>query len=708
MNHSTNIKDFILAISSEAMETIDAESSPRAIQIPLDMLISKFQILNPEIVGINSGYVFRYIKSIAKKNMYIDTTTIKKRNSRSHYVILHSDKSLTQSEMVPIIIQHETDDKIQFISDMIRKSIISSETPTEIPSSLPPFPLLHSFGINTTFESNKNQLVNLMSELVSLFRKSNEPMTFIHRGNDRPGLLVAIPKAKNYVTFDKNERKNKWLEEIMHFIDNEKSNHDEIWYWLLKQIYKKKPHVLIKMATDVGLVICHKMTDIEASAMWVEANISVRASRIILRHLQAKFGKRLQVPFTQISLLSNVTATIQPTFGEYEYRKDKNNEKVAEIMKYWTIDPIDLLELDFGRLLSSSQNQTIFGYESKVFQPSRLGVYAIIGADHGGGKSRYVLRVNYLPSSVRRKEGKVDFGTRTIQFAEVACKKDVHHIQGKIAPIVNKAIKQLESSLLVAIRIENIVICKFLPIGSTNMRCSIDRSDMITLCYCTQNSGSDIHLNIKVPSTINLERSPPIQLWTVIQCFKVVIAGDLSFFATSTGRDGHSSVRCVYCDSSSSEWNVTLPPSANKMTLSKLNHYADIYSCSSCPKKLDTKGVIMKPLFNIEPEFYIVPLLHLLIGIVNKLWSSFILFLDEFVEKTTLIETNLKISIDQCKIELNEMNCTIEILTVHKQMACVDYADSHSTESKEIIDSCRVELKTYNERKKNKNAELKN
>ena len=78
MNHSTNIKDFILAISSEAMETIDAESSSRAIQIPLDVLISKFQILNPELVGINSGYVFRYIKSIAKKTCILIQLQLKR------------------------------------------------------------------------------------------------------------------------------------------------------------------------------------------------------------------------------------------------------------------------------------------------------------------------------------------------------------------------------------------------------------------------------------------------------------------------------------------------------------------------------------------------------------------------------------------------------------------------------------------------------
>ena len=50
----------------------------------------------------------------------------------------------------------------------------------------------------------------------------------------------------------------------------------------------------------------------------------------------------------------------------------------------------------------------------------------------------------------------------------------------------------------------------------------------------------------------------------------------------------------------------------------------------------------MYPLLNIEPTDYIVPLLHLLIGIVNKAWISFSFFLDEFVENIGETESNLK------------------------------------------------------------------
>ena len=460
-------------------------------QLKAELVQSKYLELYPKSKYHTIGYFIRAVNRISKMKQYITTTSKRGRSGRDHSIILQSDSIRAKC---PIIISDITDIRIRFLADMkVHKSkpdIPITINPTKTPLQPLPFPLLQSLGIDINVESNKNQLLNLVSELVSLFKKSNEPLSFNYRGNDRPGLLIAVPKAKNYVTFDKNERTNKWLEEMMQFVKIDGEDSDEIWYWLLKQIYKKKPHVLIKMASDLGLVICNKMTDIEASAMWVEANISIRAARIILRHLQAKFGKRLQVPFSQISILSNLTDTIHPTFCEFEYYKDKKIEKVPEIMKYWTVDPLHLLELDFGRLLSSSKNDAVFGYESKVFEPTKLGVIAIIGADHGGGKSRYLLRVNYLPSSYRRKEAKVDAGTRTVQFAEVLCKKDVYPIQAKIAPVVNKAIRELESSMLVAIRVENTVMCSFLPSNATNMTCTVSSQNSIKLHYSMQLSQS--------------------------------------------------------------------------------------------------------------------------------------------------------------------------------------------------------------------------
>ena len=491
------LKSFADALTAASYATIDAKMPPRSLQIPIDYVIPYYQKWNPPDDGNNSSFL-RRIKYIAKKNMYIDIKTDRKKNSRSNFVILHSDRSLRESDMFPLVIQDSKDRNIQFMSDMIPPPILQptrvtpSKEPSEDPNpsvtqarteyNITAYPLLDSLGISTHFDSNKDQLINLVSELVHLFKSNKQPINFIHRGNDRPGLLVAIPKAKTYSTFEKMQRTENWLDQIMEFFNNNNTT-DDNFYWILCHIYKKAPHVLVKFSSNIGLIICNKMTAVEAAAMWVEANIPIRASRIILRHLHVKFGNRLQVPFDQIAILSNITTQIQPKFEEFMYQKDGSEDKVAEKIKFWTIPPKNLLELDFSRLLMSDKSKSTFGYASKVFLPNELGVVVIIGSDHGGGRSRYLIRTNYLPSSHRRTTNKVCAGTRTLQFAEVICKKDVVQIQAKIAPLVNETIRTLENSKLVAMQLKGHVICKFLPHNAENITASIVDSNTINLDY---------------------------------------------------------------------------------------------------------------------------------------------------------------------------------------------------------------------------------
>jgi hypothetical protein len=58
-------------------------------------------------------------------------------------------------------------------------------------------------------------------------------------------------------------------------------------------------------------------------------------------------------------------------------------------------------------------------------------------------------------------------------------------------------------------------------------------------------------------------------------------------------------------------------------------------------QKPDTKGVIMSPQLNIEPSDYIIPILHLLIGLVNKARISLIHFFDEFVDNISIKEATV-------------------------------------------------------------------
>ena len=196
---------------------------------------------------------------------------------------------------------------------------------------------------------------------------------------------------------------------------------------------------------------------------------------------------------------------------------------------------------------------------------------------------------------------------------------------------------------------------------------------------------------------------------TIFPSLKLVIAGDLSFFVTSTGRDGHSHCRCPYCDLSMAEWkdhsNIATPMTLELLTQSATAHHNS--------PKFDTKVIVMPPLLNIELSMYIVPLLHLMIGLVNKVWSSLCLFLDEYIENIRKVEATCKQEVIQCTAILEKIAEEIEIHTINKIEASFDMASdidlaliySHSCE--ELQQLCNKK-KMYNQLLKDAKCKIEN
>ena len=162
-----------------------------------------------------------------------------------------------------------------------------------LPSSLPPaansqFPLLQSLGIETNFETNSSTITNLLSELIRLYKKHNKKMEFVHLGNSKPGIVVAVPRSKDYDSFNKNERRFKWLETIMEYLkfhQDSTVSKESVVTWFVCYISSKFPHDFVQVASEKGLHIRQIMSSVEAAAMWTESNVSITQARIILRHL---------------------------------------------------------------------------------------------------------------------------------------------------------------------------------------------------------------------------------------------------------------------------------------------------------------------------------------------------------------------------------------------------------------------------------------
>ena len=106
----------------------------------------------------------------------------------------------------------------------------------------------------------------------------------------------------------------------------------------------------------------------------------------------------------------------------------------------------------------------------------------------------------------------------------------------------------------------------------------------------------------------------------------------------------------------------------------------------------------MLPLLEFEPSDYITPLLHLLIGIVNKGWDSLCHFLDEFVEHVSQIEASLKDSICEIEKAKIELDNEIDIHTVNRDVASLERQTE--SEANETYHAARHNLKVLLDAKK--------
>ena len=169
--------------------------------------------------------------------------------------------------------------------------------------------------------------------------------------------------------------------------------------------------------------------------MWTDANVSMRSAKVILKHLHAKLGLTIQVPMTEVTKLGKISDDIEPVFGSYCCKEnnddsdqtEKSDEVITENVSFWSYDFCDLMELDFEQLLKDQEQDVKYGYSCKKI-PTQ-SVHCILGADHGGGKSHYLLKTNYLLSQERHLKDHISYGSHLLQFAEISCKKDTAEIQ---------------------------------------------------------------------------------------------------------------------------------------------------------------------------------------------------------------------------------------------------------------------------------------
>ena len=116
---------------------------------------------------------------------------------------------------------------------------------------------------------------------------------------------------------------------------------------------------------------------------------------------------------------------------------------------------------------------------------------------------------------------------------------------------------------------------------------------------------------------------------------RILMCGDLAFFAAVLGKVNMSGKWCVWCQLGPTEWGVSGHNNGEEWTIEKMN---DLRCQIVRNEVVDTpgnkKGIVEKPLIDAIPVDHIIfSLLHAEIGVGNKVLDSFLEWVDYRVEK---------------------------------------------------------------------------
>ena len=460
---------------------------------------------------------------------------------------------------------------------------------------------------------------------------------------------------------------HKLLARLHDGMDGDDDNHQTLLLtWIFEWLSKERAQATAAAAEKLGWIAKDKkMNEIEAAAMWTDANITKQARLTILKHLRAKFGATLQVPNAKVETLAEDDL---PVFsGQYSYKK--NIEDKPETISYWISNVGDVVAKEVERCLESEyaelsrgekRNTDItFGYCTKV-RGAKKGIDVITGADHGKGALRFIVKLNLSSPQYRRAHGFVEEGCPIRQFGCVECAHDDAAVIAKVSGCYDDGVKTLDNSMVVGVRnkVKGLVQTLLLPHDATEIQLKFDDESSEEGCR-------DIVLNFKARNgelvkkelrkEIGTKRIENICWWIVVEKITTFATGDLAFYASIHGRDGASGFYCPYCDASHTEMNQNeCSREKRPLTISYLHNLMG-------KNGVERRGVKMAPLCpSIEPGRCTIPLLHCMMGMVNKCWDMLMTFIDNNVEVLPEDEQLLRNQMDRQKLRCKALEDQIQ------------------------------------------------
>lgn len=430
--------------------------------------------------------------------------------------------------------------------------------------------------------------------------------------------LVPIPVCSSAKSFTRMNQRKRFIDDLPKYIAGSfecRKDNSKVAGWIMKRLGQIHEDEFIKVCSQLGLAIGTKRMDHDTShAMWEEANVNSRSQRTILRYLHGTFGKRsIEIANTGTKRIENKNENI----GKYEAIDPVSNviDLEGERIHYWTKPLIPTISSSMGTRLKNNDSN-----ELRITDIDNVDL--VLGGDHGQRKFRMLIKI------IVRKQAMDVIDEWTVKIAHIDCKKDTYKVlQQTIMPAINYDLREMKEKgikLLVFKREEE-----------------DDRNTRYTYQLGKYDDNND-----DLPSFVCPKTNIVVQgLKYVKSCtLRVVVTGDLAWYAAALGKVNMSSNWCTWCKLSANEWKDEGHEKGEFWTLENMRDLREkILTNEVSATSQNRKGVVdVELLPAVEIKQYIYPILHAEIGLGNYILNSFFSWVDYRIENVTEEEMDKK------------------------------------------------------------------
>eukprot|EP00590_Aulacoseira_subarctica_P009734 CAMPEP_0172436286 /NCGR_PEP_ID=MMETSP1064-20121228/71645_1 /TAXON_ID=202472 /ORGANISM="Aulacoseira subarctica , Strain CCAP 1002/5" /LENGTH=474 /DNA_ID=CAMNT_0013184685 /DNA_START=314 /DNA_END=1738 /DNA_ORIENTATION=- len=204
-----------------------------------------------------------------------------------------------------------------------------------------------------------------------------------------------------------------------------------------------------------------------------------------------------------------------------------------------------------------------------------------------------------------------------------------------IAPQINEAADLLHRNSLLAIKDGDVGFkCIFIP------QCAKDIAfldgESVGEIVVTFNTSGVLSQILLTPGEIK-RKAKTLSVYSFIEKIRLYITGDLAYQATVMGKENSSGHHCPQCKLNCKTWSDADHEKGAQWTNAGLceaaREFAQQEQVDPTVKKKAVKGVVEPPHYpGIEPVNFVVPILHMQMGKVNKIIGGCSNFIEEEVE----------------------------------------------------------------------------